>query len=1289
MSDAAPADDTNAPATPTRGRGRGRGGRGRGRGRGAAAKRSEAPAEATRKITEFFASPAAAQAPPSDAPSEPTTAPAAPPSEAPAERREGDAGAEAEPALEAQAPSEDDDGEAPSAKRPRTGDGGGDDSCAEVAAPATPARRGRGRGRGGATPRRPAGSSKYVRLADRVNPDGTPAQRRRPLDIQNAAKIKSMADKVQQRLWEVWSAGPTLTSPQWAPLPVSSWDPLSADEVADLAREPRLEASVDLCGSGPVAAPAPHGPGLVSPSATVAAASTLVLNAGGPVWAMDWCPRRPPAPPSPQGAAFTQEGSSQARTAVQYLAVSAHRSFMETHRTTERYSGTNCVQVWRVPLPAARPPSSLAPGVSPSSRRPPQRPADEEPLEPPSLALAIVHDGGTAWDLSWAPAGGALPGRLGLLSGVFSDGTVRVYSVPEPPEPSHASYGAFVRLAPAFVATVRSPKSPAAYATAVQWSPRGDMLLAGCNDGYARVWRLGAPTDEQEPVYEALCARWSVRGVAWDPCAPDASVFAVSARSVASEVLFFSLYDPFAPIAKLPLIGVGFPEKIGWTLRDSVVMATDQGPVAYVAAPEYCAGEKVSNNSFIFHKAVVWDVSVNTTTGQVVSASGDGTVKLQASGPRHGHGYYKSVEIMRLSIDDMEARCLKYEHTEKEVAEEEQDVLAPHLMASLHRARWCPDVRAHKWVAAGGKLGLVFVQLVQTKETMSVARCAALCHLGCSSKLSTVCGAPSASPAASSSSSSSSRPAGPQGQQHRVASMANLTLPRLPQCSADAGPRSPRASSAFGTLRPLPQHPQQRPLIALPGGGAAGSRMSTPAKEVSASSQSSSSSGPGSQRSPSGHQSTPAYVTQPFSAESLAASARVSEPLALFDTSSLVLSRSPTSPAAKTPPLKVSAVSVAVAVAVTVDVAQAQQQQQPAGAQLKASEPVVIVASVDASEEDSGPMSSSVRSRTATMSAGTLSPTMSLPLQTPPSSPRGLLAPDQRGESPRDHSEPGELPRDALARASLSVELPAAAEPSASPSPKSAEPQQPQQPQQSSPKPCEPAVAAEGKQKPDESKAAEASAAPATPAAAAGPEGPVAKSQEPRASQTPASKRAQAIVELIETEKGYLDDLTLIMTYYYDPLKKILSEKEMHAVFCDIDMLLPFNSTLLETLAKGESIGRCFLGVADYFKLYSNYCSNESAKLTQCRKLDLRAFLIKPVQRLCKYPLLLREIIRWTDPEDPDFKPLEQAYERVNAVCAAINEKKREYETQLKFMELRDHLSNKARQSRHSATRTS
>lgn len=66
---------------------------------------------------------------------------------------------------------------------------------------------------------------------------------------------------------------------------------------------------------------------------------------------------------------------------------------------------------------------------------------------------------------------------------------------------------------------------------------------------------------------------------------------------------------------------------------------------------------------------------------------------------------------------------------------------------------------------------------------------------------------------------------------------------------------------------------------------------------------------------------------------------------------------------------------------------------------------------------------------------------------------------------------------------------------------------------------------------------------------------------------------------------------------------------------------------------------------------------------------ELPSFLIKPVQRLCRYPLLIRELIKYTgdDEDERRRKELDQAYEAMNRVASMVNElRRREENMQIK-----------------------
>ena len=61
-------------------------------------------------------------------------------------------------------------------------------------------------------------------------------------------------------------------------------------------------------------------------------------------------------------------------------------------------------------------------------------------------------------------------------------------------------------------------------------------------------------------------------------------------------------------------------------------------------------------------------------------------------------------------------------------------------------------------------------------------------------------------------------------------------------------------------------------------------------------------------------------------------------------------------------------------------------------------------------------------------------------------------------------------------------------------------------------------------------------------------------------------------------------------------------------------------------------------------------------------EISLHGFLLTPVQKICKYPLQLAELLKYTRAEHPDYHPLTEALRVMRDVAVRINERKRTIE---------------------------
>ncbi|XP_042313249.1 rho guanine nucleotide exchange factor 4 isoform X1 [Sceloporus undulatus] len=189
--------------------------------------------------------------------------------------------------------------------------------------------------------------------------------------------------------------------------------------------------------------------------------------------------------------------------------------------------------------------------------------------------------------------------------------------------------------------------------------------------------------------------------------------------------------------------------------------------------------------------------------------------------------------------------------------------------------------------------------------------------------------------------------------------------------------------------------------------------------------------------------------------------------------------------------------------------------------------------------------------------------------------------------------------------------------------------------------------------------------------------------------------RTNVINEILSTERDYIKHLKDICEGYIKQCRKradMFTEEQLKTIFGNIEDIYKCQKKFVKALEKKfnkdyphlSEVGSCFLEYQNEFQIYSEYCNNhpnacmELSRLTKvskyvyffeaCRLLQkmidisLDGFLLTPVQKICKYPLQLAELLKYTNPQHRDFKDVEAALNAMKNVARLINERKRRLE---------------------------
>jgi len=206
--------------------------------------------------------------------------------------------------------------------------------------------------------------------------------------------------------------------------------------------------------------------------------------------------------------------------------------------------------------------------------------------------------------------------------------------------------------------------------------------------------------------------------------------------------------------------------------------------------------------------------------------------------------------------------------------------------------------------------------------------------------------------------------------------------------------------------------------------------------------------------------------------------------------------------------------------------------------------------------------------------------------------------------------------------------------------------------------------------------------------------------------------RQEVLYEVIKTEYEYVRDLRLIEEHFINPIKKVeekyrqkhkrhIVPENLNKVFNSISYFLFIHEVISNCLNERQeaqsplvrSVSDILLAYVWVFRAYAPYlihyedalreldeCIRKKDKLGRlvkkqqkqpsCRNMPLTTYLLKPFQRLLKYPLLVSNLLKGTDKQGTDYEETDMLKKKLDEVLADVEEQKRNHDNYVRLQEL-------------------